>query len=128
MLSAGTSKTDDEAALSFLQVQRHRILQQIPDLPVQGLPLFIFQHIVLDCLIFSCQITQLTDIIGIRQAADIKNDVGIGKDPVFVAEGHEFDHHRGAAFLPEDRKQLLAQGTGRQTAGIDHDIGKRPQR
>ena len=93
MAPAGTAQSQGQAALALALVKRQSELEQCIK-PIEKLAGFgVAEHVIAHGGIKAILGPELIDKIGIRQEADIKDDVGIVRNSEFIAEGNKKQRH-----------------------------------
>ena len=117
-MPAGTAESDHKAALSLPPVKRQRILEQRPDPAVKSVGLLKGKHIIIDRRVASGQKAQRGDVKRIRQAAHVKNQIGVGRNPVLKSKRQNRDLHRRLLGISEQGGNPLPELRRAQIRGV----------
>ncbi len=127
MPPAGAAHPDHQLAFALPQVQRNGKPKQIPEL-LQHLVAFRgVHHIVAHGLFGAVMLLQLRHVVGVGQAAHIKNQIGILRQPVAEPEGNTADEH-GRGLPLKQAHDAPPQLVGGKRRRIDAVVGALPDR
>ena len=93
VLSAGAAESDHQTALSLLNIQGDKKIQEIFQLFHQRLGLFKGHHIVLHAFFTTGVVAQFRDIVGVRQTAHVKHQVRLCGNAVLEPERCHLNGH-----------------------------------
>ena len=115
MLSPRAADTDDQLIFSFLNIMGDQEGEHVIELGQKGLRNTVLPHIGLHAFLQPRMAPQLLHIIGIRQKADIKQQIRILGNAILKAEGK--NRHLQVLILPvfqENVGELTAELLGQQ--------------
>src|SRR5437667_594336 len=118
---------DGEIALPLAQVARQGEIEEVGE-PLQELLGLVAREDVLGHRrVGPGAVTELLDEEGIRQEAAVDREVGVARETVLVAEGHERHGHRAGPGAPDQLAERGAEFVNGERARVEDAVGDLPQ-
>ena len=92
--SSGAADTHSQIALSFADVARDKVLQEVPQAPQEFLRFRELAHVSNHLPVPPAECPEPRHEKGVRQEPDVKQEVGLERDAVLVAETDQVDRQR----------------------------------
>src|SRR5262245_16975558 len=125
--SARAADGDGEIALPLVLVAGQREAEQREDVLQELDRVGAREDVLGDRRVGAGSRTQLLHEERVRQEAAVEDEVGVGRQPVLVAERHQRDRHRARLGALETRAQRRTQLVHGERAGVDDAVGHAAQ-
>ncbi len=119
VFSAGAAEREDELALPLLLIQRQGEVDEVLELCEELLRGLELHDIAADGLIEAGQVLEFGNVEGVRQAADVEDEVGIRRQAVLEPKGHALDLQDLFPAAEEEAGNAVLQLFRRQIGGVD---------
>src|ERR1019366_8825676 len=123
MLAAGTAEGDRQVTFSFANVVRQQIDQQVHDPGHKFRRLRKRTNVLCYARIFSVQVLESWNVVGIRQEPDVKHQVAVRRHSIAKPEAGDVDLNGRLIALPaEPLTDKIAQLVDGEPGGIDDQV------
>src|ERR1035438_135878 len=123
MLSPGTAEGDGEVALSLANVMRQQKDQQLREQAHKLGSLWKRTDVPCNTRVFSGEVLESRNVIGIGKKPDVKNQIAIRRNAVAEAEAGDVDLYGGVIALPaEPLPDKIAQLVDGEPGSIDDEV------
>ena len=120
MPPAGAADGDGEAELALLHIERQQEGHKVFKLFHELLRLRAAEDELRDGVVEAGLVAQLRDVIGVREKADVEDEVRFDRDAVFVTEGHDVhDELAPRVAADEHAVELRLEHAEREVRGVD---------